>query len=272
MKYLFYVLIVATCLFSCSKSTPTPPPVTPPEQDSLLNSYSVYYPQGRVKFIQHFFYDSVRQLAGIRAYKYDSSVSLPKTDSFYVIITTSSLSVPPVSYDFINFNPSITEHHLLLYDNQNRMTLDSMVSTTGPDHYDLHASYDGYGNSIFEWFNSNVMNQIDTMYITNENISNEIIYDHDNFYWWRLTTPGTRNSPLYKEQFAKSLGCLLYVKGLGDYRSKNLPSQMQDTVVGYGARNYHYAWTTDVAGRVVEGTAANNDGQVQEMHSFIYNH
>ncbi len=271
MKYLISFLILAICFFSCSKSSSTPPPVTPPEQDSLLNSYSIYYPQGHIRFRQNYFYDSVSQLAGIRAYRYDSSVSLPKTDSFSVVLTLSDPSVPPFSYEFINYSAGSTEHHLLFYDNQKRMTLDSMVSTTGTDYYNLHASYDNNGNSIYNWFGIGV-DQIDTMYIANENIIHEIIYSHDNFYWWRVFTPGPRKSPLFQEELANSLGCLLYVKGLGDYRSENLPSQMQDTVVGYGSRDYHYAWSTDAVGRVVEGTASDTDGHIQEMYSFIYNH
>jgi hypothetical protein len=275
--------LLAMSFFSCNK-TNSPNP-TPSIQDSLPKTFSLYLPQKHAKAVEIFGYNTQTRLTTIHAYSYDSSAGTPVIDSFSVSFTLTSASEPPSAYDeiyhFQGDPPSgESEHHALFYDNQMRVTIDSITVSTANNFAVQHYQYDNNGNTTVQWLfgdpqtpGSYTVSQIDTMLIQNENILTDINY---------TTSDGTLNhlftrsysahiNPFYNAALANSLGCLMVFNNFFDYRSKNLPTQYTDQEEGIPTVTLDYLWTTDATGSVVKGVGTDAaDGSVQQIYTYTY--
>jgi hypothetical protein len=125
--YILCSIFLLVILFSsCSKpSSPNPKPTA---QDSLLTSFSIYFPQLHSKGVEVLGYDAQSQLATIHAYSYDSSSGAPIIDSFLISLTANIATNPPQTLDEVfhyQGDPLAgeSEQHLLFYDGQRRFLL-----------------------------------------------------------------------------------------------------------------------------------------------------
>ena len=305
ISYFFQFLCLSIfCFFGCAKSTTpdnpvTPPPIVTPVQPSQPVTvlpgtyYTLYSPGSHVKQVQYYAYNTSNQLTAIRIYGYDSSslTNGPITDSISIGVNYSGQQTSPSSYDIIfqyHFSPTggTREHHILQYDAQNRIVLDSisdgdnstnqsrlLFNYIEPNivtckHIDL---YDIYSNTVVA--------SVDSLNIDSENIS----------YWlnYRNVNGGSKeydfkfseySNPVYNESFAKGIGLSLVVFGYGDFRSKHLPKEKLLFSVSTGIINYnnfisdlYYTWTSDSTGRVVLGAGrAGLTGPVVEYTYYTY--
>ena len=284
MKYLIYCPIIAFAFFSCSKSSTTtpPPPVT---HDSILKSFSVYEPQSHYNTVVVYGYNQLSQLATLHIINYDSSSGTPKTDSNVIVLTQTSTTTPPGAYD-ITFHTQggppagLSEHHLLFYDNQDRIILDSTTVNTTTNYTATHFTYDGNGNTTIEWFTfdpltpgSNTYLQIDTMNVPVKNMVSDIGYTSPGTGFKHLITRTftTEINPMYNIALSNSLGSLISFNSLIDFRSNNLPAQMVNEDASMTSVTLNFVWTKDAYGRITQGTGkepiSGLDGQV---YTFNY--
>jgi hypothetical protein len=278
------IFTTLTLLFlSCNKNNSTPD--TPPVQDSLPKIFSISLPQSHEKIVEMFVYDKQSQLASIQAYSFDSSGTSPVIDSFLVSFSVTTNSQPPLAYDetyHFQGDPAAgeTEHHILTYDPQNRVTIDSISAATTNNFSSQHYQYDNLGNTSVQWFfgdpmtpGSYTVSQIDTMNVQNESIATDVNYS---------VTDGTRNhlftrsysthiNPLYNTALANSLGCLMVFNNFLDFRSKYLPSRFIDQEDSSPIVTTNYLWTTDATGSVVKGVGSDaSSGTVLQIYTFVY--
>jgi hypothetical protein len=281
--YILFVSVLSVSISSCNKSgSPNPAPLF---QDSVPKVFSVYLPQVHTKLVEMFSYNNQTQLASIQAYNYDSSGGSPVTDTFLISFTFTTIGLPPASYDeifHIQGDPPAgqTEHHLLAYDGQNRVTADSITATTTNSFSTQDVQYDNRGNTTIQWLfgdpqtpGSDMVTQIDTMNVQNETILTDINYSVPDGTLNHLFTRSysTHVNPLYNASLANSLGCLMVFNNLMDFRSKYLPTQFSDQEGTNPATTINYFWTTDATGSVVKGVGTDNsDGSVQQVYTFSY--
>jgi hypothetical protein len=283
LNRIFFLSLLSVVFFSCTKTSS--PNLGPAIQDSLPNTFSLYLPQHRTKAVEIFGYEAQTQLATINAYSYDTSSGSPVIDSFSVSFTLGTAGAPPSAYDEIYHfqgDPPAgeSEHHMLVYDTQNRVIMDSITVSTISSFTVQHYLYDNNGNTTVQWLfgdpqtpGSYVINQIDTMYVQNENILTDINY---------TVTDGTLNhlftrnysahiNPLYNSALANSLGCLMVFNNLLDFRSKNLPTQYIDQEYGSPTITINYLWSVDATGSVTKGVGTSAaDGSIQQIYNFTY--
>jgi hypothetical protein len=285
MKKIILCCSVLIALFSCNKSNaPTPPP---PATDSLLRSLTLYNPVLRSRGTEVFGYDENAHLAYIHVYNYDSSQANPEVDSTFLSFTQTDATTPPSSYDLTFYYPGNppageSEHHVLFYDSLNRVIRDSITVSTTNSYTALHFIYDIYGNTTIESLSGNPQTpgsynqyQIDTMFVTSENMFNDISYSTpDNQYIHVISRNfSTEASPLYNESLANSLGCLLSLNSLVDMRSKNLPSQIQDQETTSTPGILSFQWMKDSAGRITGGVGTDTgSGLTGQIIGFTYDH
>ena len=281
MKNLIIFAFISTTLFSCTKSS-TPQP--PTEQDFLLKSFSVSSPVDHTKTVEVFSYDQNSQLASLHIYSYDSSQQSPETDSVLIRFTQADAVTPPDVYDISfyyqgNPTPAESDHHLLFYDNQNRVILDS-ISVSTSVFTSMHFIYDGNGNTSIQSLigdpqtpGSYAMNQIDTMFIPGDNLLTDIGYGTVGGDFIHLVTRTFSNAvnPIYNDLLSKSLGSLLSFNSLIDFRSKNLPDQFTNQEANFPTVTLNFVWTADSAGRVIQGIGTDaNSGLVGQLYNFYY--
>lgn len=279
MKNLIICLVITSALFSCNKNN-TPPPPPPPVTDSLLKSITIYQPLVHNKTVIVLGYDQNTLLASLNAHSYDSSGGTILIDSTIFSFTQPDSTTLPGSYD-LTFQPSgASEHHLLFYDNQNRVTRDSISINLANNFSTQNYSYDGIGNTTIESFSfdpqtpgSNAYLQIDSMFMPEDNLLWDIGY----------ATPGgalvhfisrsfsTDLNPLYNPHLANNLGTVLTYNSLVDFKSKNLPSQFMYQNSNFEIINLNFVWTKDAGGRVVQGTGTDlNSGLQGQIYTFTY--
>src|SRR6185437_1992430 len=158
------VLWVASCKKSGSSNKNS-------NNNAWLSSVVSLQPQTRV--VDSFYYDSSHRITGFHQYEYDSSQGYPAFGEWTVQFAyPAGTASQPSSYLYVaGFSPDI---HALTYDAQGRITRDTSVSGTG---YVAHYSYPN-GNIattvLFDGTNAN--NQIDTMFLSNGNVSTLRIY------------------------------------------------------------------------------------------------
>lgn len=277
------ILVICVSASSCNKNSSAPS--TPSGQDSLLKSFSVYTPQTHTEIMELFTYDNQSRLAAIQAYSYDSSGGSPVVDSFLVSLTLDANAQPPLSYDETfhlqgDAPAGESEHHLLSYDPQNRVTTDSISVSTVSNFSSQHFQYDNQGNTSIQWLfgdpqtpGSYTVSQIDTMNIQNETIVTDVNYSVPDGTLNRLYSRSysTQVNPLYNASLANSLGCLMVFNNFLDFRSKYLPSKFIDQEDGSPTITTNYLWTTDATGRVVKGAGSDaSNAALLVTYSFVY--
>jgi hypothetical protein len=281
MKNIILASLILTTLFSCTKSD-TPPP---PKDDSLLKSIVVYSPILHTKNVISFDYDENSQIATLRNYDYDSSVSPATLDSTTLSFTQTSAGSFPDSYDisFFNTNPSSsqTEHHWLAYDLQNRVSRDSVGINNTSNYSTMHFTYDDMGNTTIEQLGGDPQTpgsytnlfQIDTMNIQENNLFTDVGYTGvgTGLIHYISRNFSTDNNPVYNESWSNSLGSLLTYNSLFDFRSKNLPSYASFQDDSFNTIALNFVWTSDAAGRVISGIGTDtNTGLVGEIYTYNY--
>ena len=277
------IALTTITFVSCNK-TNSPAP-TPAVQDSLPKSFSIYYPQAHTKGVEIFGYDAQARLATIHAYSYDSSGAAPVIDSFLISLNLTAAIDPPSAFDAVyHFQGDApageSEHHVLFYDAQSRVTIDSITAGTTGSFAVQHYQYDNTGNTTIEWLfgdpqtpGSYSVSQIDTMFIQNESILTDINYSVSTGTFNHLFTRSysVHVNPLYNSSLAKSLGCLMVFNNLFDFRSQYLPTQFTDQEDGLPTFTINYLWTTDATGSVVKGVGTDaGDGSIRQIYNFTY--
>jgi hypothetical protein len=283
MKNLTICLLITTVLFSCSKSTTTP--TTPPAGDSLLKSFSIYQPLIQTKTVVVVSYDQNKLIASLFAHNYDSSGGTVAIDSTLFSFTQTDTITLPGSYDLTFYNPGTppsgsSEHHLLFYDNQNRVTGDSVTVNQTNNFTTQHFTYDGFGNTTIESFSfdpltagSNVYLQIDTMNMSQNNLLTDIAYATPGGQLVHLISRSftTDLNPLYNAHLANNLGTVITYNSLLDFKSINLPNQFSYQDGNFQIINLNFVWTKDAAGRVVQGIGSDpNSGVPGQIYTFTY--
>ncbi len=267
---------------SCSKTASN---TGPPIQETNPNSFSIYFPRTHSKSVEAFGYNSMAQLETINIYGYDSSSGSPIIDSVIVSFNLTQGIYPPPAYNVryhYQGDPLSGEsnYHELFYDNQNRVTIDS-VTISGINGFPVqHYLYDNNGNTTVQWLtgypqipSNYIINEIDTMFIQNDNIITDINYTTTTSTLNRLFTRSysTHINPLYNKILANSLGCLMVFNNYFDFRSNYLPAQFIDQGNGIPTITINYLWTTDATGSVVSGVGTDaGNGLVREIYNYSY--
>jgi len=309
MKGGFFILMIALLFTQCTKSTSPPDPTAPPASPTgptgnpvtatgLPSKVTDYKPGAGIsgqRVITEFSYDANGWPAVIRMHSFDTSGTIPYTDSFRIDFQPTGGDNPPKSYDItwmVGTAPpafGATEHHLLYYDNQNRIIKDSTNTTNW---LDLAANKFTYSaNRIFvdrfdyssQFPNASVTPYTsDTLTLTNANITAYSSYylgggGSDLVETDTYTTSKSVN-PLYQAKIANSLGAMLrftYIgfSYIGDFISPSLMDrwtyQYRVSIPPWGL---NYTWTTDASGKVVLGTGMDptNGIGISEIYTFDY--
>jgi hypothetical protein len=286
MKNTLFFLVLTVSFFSCTKSS-NPPPTTPPAEDTLVKSYTLYYPQLHTKLVEFFSYDQNAKLAKISGTNYDSTSGVT-IDSAILSFNISDANALPTYLDVTNYaqgNPiaGLTDHHLLYFDNNNRLIKDSISESDVQDSAVQKLYYDDNGNYTVEYYEPDpnapggpfALNQNDTTMVQSGNISNEINYSYYQgnqiLTYYKSQMSGAQNNPLYNDKLATAFGSFFLFNEVGDFLSQNLPSQTTDQE-GSGAEQVilHYTWSTNADGKVIQGVATDDGGAIQKIYTFTY--
>jgi hypothetical protein len=277
-------LSAAIIWISCNKSNNTS---TPPVVNTLVKTFSVYYTQSHTKNVTMFSYQQTDLLASLREYGLDTINGIASEDSLSLSFKVTDASTPPASLDatYSDFQtpPAVNSYqHLLTYDGQNRLVLDSVTSSTNNNNTFIRGFYDALGNTTLQWFypdasvsSGYALNQIDTLFIPAGDIQTEINYSVNqgaqNYNYINTATYSSTVNPLYNQAISKTLGCMLVFSQLGDYISNHLPTQVTRQQLGSATTTVDYVWTTDGTGKVVSGTGSDHTtSQVVEIYNFTY--
>ncbi len=186
MKFPVPALLCVLICSSCNKTVGTNG--QPLAQDSLLSSITEYFPLEHSGSHITYSYDQNRQLAKLSIYGHDTSGATIFVDSAIQTFTIISSSTPPPAYDVTWFKDDFisptqaTEHHICLYDNQKRIVMDSISTSTDGGLSNQTFTYNN-GNIIANWLfpDQNTpglysISQIDTMFLTTANMTRKIDY------------------------------------------------------------------------------------------------
>jgi hypothetical protein len=271
MKYCLLNFFCLILLLSCTKSTDIN---NPQKTDSTLSKRVVSVTEEKVSYFtqsiySQFSYDQNNQLASML-----TRVSVyPGLDTFLITFNLSGANNPPVSYDYTWYRvtnlTNAVEHHVLLYDDQKRVILDSMeygTTTSGSEVYLINTKYIyNPGYIVAQHYTNNYETlpriygpsviSIDSMYLSNGNLTQDIIYyigDSLTLYSNHYYTPTTYKNPLYQKDISNSLGILLCHNSgedyfLGDFLSPNFTS-------AWGTTNnlYTVSYATDSTGNITK--------------------
>jgi hypothetical protein len=183
-----------------------------------LSSVTNVSPQQKV--VDSFTYDSSHRLARFAQYAYDSTSGTPQASYWTAdFALPANGSAAPASYTFtINSTQDI---HTLSYDGQGRITKDTSLSGSG---FVTYYSYPNNNIATTVLFDGTPLNnQIDTLFISNGNVSSSHTYLPNN--------AGTADSlegalsfglsslgnPAYHAAISKSIGPLLYILQFDNY-------------------------------------------------------
>jgi hypothetical protein len=285
MKNLTICLIATIALLSCNKSNTPPPPTQPSTGDSLLKSFTIYQPLIHVRTLVVLGYDQKKLLASVYVHNFDSSGSNIVVDSTLLSFTQPDSTTPPSSYDLTFHNTGsapagTTEHHLIAYDNINRVTGDSVSISQTNNYTTNHYTYDGLGNITIQSFSfdpqapgSLTYQEIDTMSVPQDNLQSDIAYFTPGGQLVHLIsrTFTTNINPFYNPHLANNLGTIFSYNSLVDFKSKNLPDQFQYQDSNFNMTLLTFVWTKDSTGRIVQGIGSDpNSGIAGQIYTYTY--
>ena len=263
-------LIAALCLllFACKKSSNNP--IAGPGQYQLV-SIRIYSPSIPMLTIDTFVYDGNRNMIRAGYASYDSGGGITYIDSGSYYFTFNSGSNIPSSYRLfwskeINLPgpPELEdETHGLLYDNQNRLTGDTLlVNRVAANSIDAMTWYTYAGTSIvgatgntpdsIDITDSLVFNGAGNL-IRETDINGPLSAPYDTSSY-TISNYSTYPNPLYNATNALNIGIFLLNNGIVDGASKNLPG---DNIA---------KWNIDTFGRVT--SSLGTDGTVT---TYTYN-
>jgi hypothetical protein len=261
-----------------------------PKQDSVnstnVNSTNVF----PVSILEpgyrqtEFTFDENKRIATLN--EYDSGWGIAQ-DTLSLTFNYSDASTNPSSYDYTwtySGNPpryGATEHHMLRYDDQGRIIVDSMTSRINyrgaeTELYITNYAYSGE-NIVVKYGDVAELNTlgpmgIDSIFISNGNLTRVAMYasvgnlptgsPYENIY-----TYSTYNNPLYQANLSKNLGVLFIISGterthmFDDFISPKLPNKWNDTSITYN---------TDSSGKVVQVNNLNMYGTPHLVKTYQY--
>jgi hypothetical protein len=195
-------------IMSCHKSGSSP---STDNGNYYLSSVVTWSPG--TKIVDSFKYDSSKRMATFQQFEYDSTSGTPSVFSEMIQFTApgAGSALPP---SYVYTEGSQTEQHQLSYDGQGRIVRDTSLSGTGSVTY---YSYPNGNIAMTSWFDGNPLtNEIDTMYLSNGNISS--------LHIWLPNDAGTKDSlqgvanytysslanPAYHAAISSGIGPLLF--------------------------------------------------------------
>jgi hypothetical protein len=259
MKKWLRILIIPGILWisSCKKSGSSN---NNPNNIAYLSSVVSLSPQTRV--IDSFYYDSSHRMTRMTQYQYDSSQGYPTAGAWSAYFAyPAGAGTAPSSYLYVVGNT--TDIRALSYDGQGRIARDTSVSGTGFVAYYTYPSGNIATTVLFDGTPMN--NQIDTLFLSNGNVTNMRIYYPNN--------EGTADSlegnvsfgftslanPAYHSAMTNSIGPLLYVLQVDGFGSSVDPVSQHAfnsvSGVGFGlppGLSLKYNQTTDSQGRLIQ--------------------
>ncbi len=267
MKF-YLLLLLPLIIVSCQKSGVSDnPPVNTGSGSSLLSSVRTL--SYRTQLVDSFRYDSTHKLAEWIQYVYDTTSGTPAADSqFYSFAFAANATVP---HSYMISHRSTSDMHQLTYDAQNRLVKDTGVSGSGFVAYFSYPSGNMATTVLFDGTIAN--NQVDTLFLTNGNITEERIYFPNN--------AGTADSlvadlqvghaasanPGYQPAIANTVGPLLFILavdgfgGYSDFISNTVVNKLTGIVDGLPAGGIlNYTIKTDASGRVIESSVNTAQG------------
>ncbi len=258
--HLIAPLLCALIVLSCKKSGSSN---NSSNSDVWLSSVSAIAPQTRA--VDSFSYDSAHRVLQFAQYIWDTSGGSPAAGSeIATFALPAGASAPPSSYT-LTYNGN-TDPHVLTYDGQGRISRDTSLSGSG---FVVYFSYPNGNIATTVLFDGSPLNnQIDTLFMSNGNISAAHIYlpndagTADSLEAAVKFGYSSLNNPAYHSAISASIGPLLYILqldgygGPGDFISQkafNSVSGVGDGLPGNTAITY--SQKTDSRGRLSRMTS-----------------
>jgi hypothetical protein len=253
--------LIFILIFSCKKSNSGG---SSSAATSYLSAVVSYAPQQKI--VDSFYYDSTHLLDTFTQTIYDTTSGSPLYNSYTLQFIYQSPNTYPSYYNLYDVTyGNYGDYHLLSYDGQGRVSKDTSLSGSG---YVTYYSYPDNNVVIDDWFEGTSQdNQIDTLYMSNGNMSGETIYT--------ANIPGqpdqqqgdvqykfnTSANPAYHAAITSTIGPLLYNVtqtnngGFVDFLSKNVFDLAAGTESSApGIFSLTYVQTLDNKGRLSELT------------------
>jgi hypothetical protein len=264
-KYPLPLLILGLFLiFSCHKTNSGNNTTT--SISTYLSSVVSYSPQSRT--VDSFSYDSLNRLGQFSQYIYDTTSGSPLYQTFTAHFTYQGNATIPTTYKYADTPAgNYGDLHLLSFDGQNRIAKDTSLSGSGFVTYYSYPNNNSAATVLFEGTLQD--NQIDTLFLSNGNVSEERIYtsdipgqpddlDGDVHFGYASTA-----NPTYHPAITNSIGPLLTIleiDGFGgnvDFLSKNVVDKLTGPAQGLPTGvSINYTLTNDSKGRLSQMSAS----------------
>jgi hypothetical protein len=257
-----YLAIGVMFLNSCKKSNSgnsTPP--TP----YYLSSVVAISPQQRI--VDSFYYDTLHRVDTFTQVIYDTTSGSPMFNTWTAQFLYQDANPSPSWYNYYDVPlGGYGDYHLLSYDASNRITKDTSLSGSGYVTYFSYPNNNIAATTLFEGTADD--NQIDTLYMRNGNISQEVVYspdipgEPDELQGDVFFTDVSTANPAYHAAISGSIGPLLFNLTLNngadfvDFISKNAWQQITGTEISSPTNVLlSYTLSTDSKGRLAKMTA-----------------
>jgi hypothetical protein len=241
----------------CNKS-PSPDPNPAPDITDSVTSSTIYTPGNPTLNKDTFRFDATSRIFSISFQSLNGTAPDQTVDSGSFYFSFSSTSWQPSGYILVGRKSidinDVTETHQLSYDTENRLILDSMISSSASGYDPKGAHYYYFDNLVViqTYLQGNTdYSRRDSIVSIEGNFSYFSEYylngtDWTRSYSYNMTINKNYKNPYYSASLSKSLGAfLLYTCGI-DFLSKNLTN---------GASLPVFTWTTDSKNRVISGSA-----------------
>jgi hypothetical protein len=276
-KNLCLILCVSVLAGSCKKNSsgPSSPPIDATQY--YVSSVRSYTP-GALG-LDSFTYNAAHLLTKYVEYGFDSTSGSPQSDSLVFEFAYTGNSPVPASYTFSQPDQgTVDELHNLSYDAQNRVTKDVC-----PSRSDFFTDY-SYPNSnlaaTLQFSSAGLDNQIDTMFLTNGNMTKQVVYfpndagTADSLNGTIQISYSSFGNPMYHPAISGTIGHLLFVlsfdgfQNFVDFNSKNLDNSITDIEAGSPPVTYKYNIAADSKGRASTMTYASLPNTYRIVYSY----
>ena len=262
-KFPLYLVVLLVALNSCKKSNSGN---TTPPSNYYLSSVVAVSPQQRI--VDSFYYDSLHRIDTFSQTTYDTTSGSPAFNTWTVQFLYQGSNDFPSWYNFYD-QPlgGYGDYHLLSYDGNDRISKDTSLSGSGFVTYFAYPGGNIASTTLFEGTQAD--NQIDTLFISNANISREVIYSPDVPGQPDLLqgdvhfTDASTANPAYHAAMSNSIGPLLFNLSLNngadfvDFLSRNAFQQIAGTESSSpGTVSLSYSLSTDSKGRLATMTSS----------------
>jgi hypothetical protein len=269
---LFLGTIIVLLIISCKKSN------SGGNSNEAAISYvsSAISTSSQQMIIDSFTYDSTHRLDTYMITIYDTTSGYAQYNSQVLKFIYIGSNTYPLYYNAYDTALGNTDgdYHLLSYDAQNRITKDTSLSGSG------YVAYYSYPNnnlaSTVLWEGTLQDNMVDTLYMANGNMGNEVIYNAEipgqpdvlqgdiNFSYASIA------NPCYHAAIANSIGPVLFIASINgdgdfvDFNSKNAYEGASGIQQGGPIVAFKYTLANDSKGRLshVTGSAAGATGTI----------